>query len=122
MTVALSVLLLCSASLNVAQYVGGARGGSATSAPLGAAPKLGWGPVPERAHAFARMEDPPPRRQLQQRPRAHVHRPGLRGELRDRRRRDRDAALGQAADPALIPAAAATTTIGAGDGGSRGRR
>ena len=111
MTVALSVLLLCSASLNVAQYVGGARGGSATSAPLGAAPKLGWGPVPERAHAFARMEDPL---------RDGNCNSGLVHMCIDQASAANSAtaaaatataALGQAADPALIPAAAATTTL-----------
>ncbi len=111
MTVALSVLLLCSASLNVAQYVGGARGGSATSAPLGAAPKLGWGPVPERAHAFSRMEDPL---------RDGNCNSGLVHMCIDQASAANSAtaaaatataALGQAADPALIPAAAATTTL-----------
>ena len=57
MTVALSVLLLCSASHERRAVRRRRSRRLATSAPLGAAPKLGWGPCPS-AHAFARMEDP----------------------------------------------------------------
>lgn len=55
--VALGALLVCSCSLNVAQFVGGARGVS-EGASLGQAPALGWGASLPKTHAFARMEDP----------------------------------------------------------------
>mgnify|MGYP006133692681 CR=1 FL=1 len=56
-TVAMGALLFCSASLNVAQFVGSSR---AAGAALGqaAAPGLGWGAAAPQTHAFARMEDP----------------------------------------------------------------
>mmetsp|Transcript_7035 Transcript_7035/g.11015 ORF Transcript_7035/g.11015 Transcript_7035/m.11015 type:complete len:254 (+) Transcript_7035:283-1044(+) len=50
-SVALSVLLLCSAMLNVAQYTRGV-----TAVPEMA--KLGWGSFGPKTHSFARMEDP----------------------------------------------------------------
>lgn len=49
--------MVCSCSLNVAQFVGGARGVS-EGASLGQAPALGWGASLPKTHAFARMEDP----------------------------------------------------------------
>jgi hypothetical protein len=54
-SVALGVMLLCSAVLNVAQYAG--AGGAAGAAP-GQMAKLGWGSFGPRTHTFARMEDP----------------------------------------------------------------
>lgn len=51
-SIALGVLLLCSALLNVAQYT---RGAAAASPGLA---RLGWGSFGPSTHSFARLEDP----------------------------------------------------------------
>ena len=80
--VALGALLVCSCSLNVAQFVGGARGVS-EGASLGQAPALGWGASLPKTHAFARMEDPLIDGRCNKRLGAHVHRRRERSEFRD---------------------------------------